>query len=153
MPSPRVERCPTCDSRTDLAKRRDRRGNWQLIDWCIYCARRVGTHFIPRHLVDDNDFWGLYHAPDAAPADPEQCPICEAEALLEEHHLGPRELFGDASDRWAKQDICRPCHERWHAVMGHPIGGCAAPVETLRRLARMLEQHGYTVTVRASGAA
>lgn len=81
------------------------------------------------------------------------CPVCLRVVPLEEHHLAPRALFGDEAERWSTQNVCRDCHERWHAFMGHPIGGCAVPGETLQRLAELLVRHGYTVTVRASGAA
>lgn len=87
--SPRVTRCPRCGTDTELAQRRDARRNWQIIDWCIPCDRRVGTHFIPRYLVSDDDRWGLYRAPDATPAEPEQCPICQ-------HYL--RSTISDAGD-------------------------------------------------------
>lgn len=52
----------------------------------------------------------------------ETCPVCGTSARLETHHLAPKEMFGEESARWPTVDVCRACHEHWHARMGRVIG-------------------------------
>ena len=51
-----------------------------------------------------------------------RCHVCAAVGPVERHHLAPRNLFGDAeAERWPTVLVCRPCHERWHAVVDRSI--------------------------------
>ena len=47
----------------------------------------------------------------------EPCGVCREPALLELHHLAPREMFGDDCEKWPKVRVCRRCHECWHNVV------------------------------------
>lgn len=145
-PASRPPECPRCGQPAELHRRRDARGNWQILWGCIYCAQRVGSDFIPRSRVADNDLWGLPTLTPAPPTEREQCPVCKQPSLLEEHHLAPKELFGDEADLWPQARVCRDCHERWHAVMGLSIGGPPVSAEAITRFVRLLERQGYMVS-------
>lgn len=52
----------------------------------------------------------------------DSCSVCGVTGPVEAHHLAPVEMFGRDADLWPVIDVCRTCHEVWHARMGHPIG-------------------------------
>jgi hypothetical protein len=79
-------------------------------------AGRVGTWVPHEHFTER----AVNAMPWVDTGDREQpCSVCEKLAILESHHLAPRKRFGaDEAERWPKVDVCRPCHDRWHEVMG-----------------------------------
>lgn len=45
---------------------------------------------------------------------PEACDRCGSRGV-EVHHTAPREWFGEKeAEEWPTQNLCRPCHRRWH---------------------------------------
>jgi len=51
------------------------------------------------------------------------CEACQRPSYCERHHYSPVALFGlEEAERHPVRWLCRPCHERWHLLMGMPIG-------------------------------
>ena len=102
---------------------------FRIAAWCHRCQRNLQVRM-------PNGKTGLWAAKelftsselDAMPwlesRDAKQrCPICAGYFVaLENHHLAPREFFGEECELWPKVAVCRGCHERWHALMGQSIG-------------------------------
>jgi hypothetical protein len=102
---------------------------FHIAAWCHRCQRIVktpvlgadgpklhvpGHYFTPR----EKSVMRLLPKDDAR----RHCPVCGEQAVLENHHLAPREHFGVECERWPQIEICRTCHERWHRLMGRDIG-------------------------------
>ncbi len=67
-------------------------------------------------------FWSLPRCAEVYPLEPERCPVCGRLALLEEHEVAPRAVFGDEAHGWPTVWCCRACHEGWHERTG--VGRC-----------------------------
>jgi len=78
-----------------------------------------GNVFLPRpavyiqHLLQDE----VENKDTVCPV----CHVCGQDGVTETHHLAPWAQFGEEAARWPTVDVCRTCHERWHARMGQPI--------------------------------
>lgn len=87
----------------------------RVVLWCSSCNRAAlaGSSYVPVAAYSDDELRRmpmrtLASTPDAP------CEVCGSIAKLERHHLAPRNIFGDACERWPTVLVCRPCHEEWH---------------------------------------
>jgi hypothetical protein len=103
---------------------------FHVFAWCHRCQRIVKAPvpgadgpklYIPKRYFTPAECEAM---PMLARDDSKKrCPICADEVdALEVHHLAPREHFGDECDKWPTVECCRPCHTRWHRLMGRRIG-------------------------------
>lgn len=94
---------------------------FKISAWCLNCGipARPG-HFAAHSRFTDAEVARMpwIDGPELKAA----CQVCHRVAVLECHHLAPRAQFGAESDLWPTVHVCRPCHARWHALMGQPIG-------------------------------
>lgn len=44
------------------------------------------------------------------------CEVC-GKPGTEVHHFAPRHLFGDECEKWPQSNLCKSCHDRWHATV------------------------------------
>ena len=133
-----LPKCPTCgdqnalfgdeQSAVEFVKDSLARG-FHILAWCRRCQRIVRTPVRgadgPKQYVPGFYFTqGEKDAMRVLPRDDakRQCPVCGEARALENHHLAPREFFGDECERWPQVEICGECHERWHRLMGRDIG-------------------------------
>ena len=57
----------------------------------------------------------------------ERCYGCGEQRVLEEHHLAPKERFGEAANAWPTVELCRACHMHWHEMQAR----CGLWLETV----------------------
>jgi len=111
--------CPRCSKRSSFYRRQLASG-WTVISACLSCGWAVnkdgtsgtGGQLYPKRLFDLEmlPIWekGIKSG---------DCPICDYHGVLEQHHLAPSSVFGEASALWPEVAICHDCHERWHRKM------------------------------------
>jgi hypothetical protein len=100
-----------CGQRRSLAARfavRQRNGVTLISTRCAHCGAVVKT----QGATDDVHLLPLWH--DHTDSTP--CARCGSQDGVELHHWAPRHLFEDA-DKWPVSELCRPCHQRWHALV------------------------------------
>jgi len=69
------------------------------------------------------------------------CWVCQQKKATEEHHLAPKELFGEQADKWPRVMVCRGCHMEWHRKIINAIIDHRRRVEAWEKeLTRMANQ-------------
>ena len=88
---------------------------WDCAQWVIKRQGQTGV-WLPNRLAD------LDVLPVVDYPEPRECEHCHELEFCEEHHYGPKGLFGkDDAENWPTGWLCVGCHGYWHAKMGHPI--------------------------------
>jgi hypothetical protein len=118
--NPPAPKCKYCGGLSVFSRAGGTSG-FKVTAWCCACQRPAMPNRIwwPKAGWTPEQIACMPWVEGSAKA---TCPVCKRVAALEQHHLSPREIFGDECDAWPTVDVCRRCHERWHDLMGHPIG-------------------------------
>lgn len=56
-----------------------------------------------------------------------RCAKCGSRGT-ELHHWAPKAVFGEDSDKWPQDYLCKPCHDEWHEKMSKNVLPLEQPV-------------------------